>query len=682
MNPDKALSQLAKRVGIVPVYRDLAGERQLTARETKLALLRACGWELDNEAMITEAWKHSAAQQCQRLLPEEVVTVSGAPFQMDTPKSGTWIVVLEGTQTIFIEGRSDETITIPALPSGVHRLTFQYGSETEIVRLIAAPKAAPSVFDVTGRERLWGVNLSLYGLHSKRNPSLGDYEDLSQAAQAFATNGADFCGINPVHAIGWNSEGVISPYSPSHRGFLNADHIAVDQIAIVSDATAAMIAEWRKAAAHNLTGTVDYAQHAKHFHPVLRALYRDFKALGTTAQKTALNDFRDRGGERLQGFAEYESLSEHHGADWRLWPDDRQEPSKASRSDEQIFHIWLQWHAETQLEAAHQCACSAGMDLGLYLDLAVGARRDGAEAWVEQEIIAENVSIGAPPDHLSPAGQNWNLCAFAPSKLAIADYQAFRTILARNMRHCGILRIDHVLGLNRSFWIPDDGSPGGYIKQNFDTLLALVRIEAQRNQTVVIGEDLGLVPNGFRKSLAKSGLYSYSVLQYEKTRSGSFRKPARLQRNSLACFGTHDTPTLEGFSKKRDIYWREKLGWIDEKSASIARENRGHECEDLHSVGSKNIGKDEQTSLSRSVHKALASSPVAMVAVQFDDIEQQIEAQNLPGTIDEHPNWRRRASTSVDDFIQHSGLSDIARLMVEHDRNRSAVELEGKNYDK
>lgn len=675
MNSDKAVRQLAAHAGIIPFYRDLTGVRQPTSRGTQIALLRACGWQLDNDAMVLEALKRTKAAQSERVFPEEIIICAREPFQLMIPKPATWHLVLEDAENVFAEGSASDAIELPAIPSGIHGLTVAIGRQHETIRLIAAPQTTPSVADVAGCERLWGVNLALYGLHSKRNPGIGDYEDLAQTSAVLAAHGADFLGINPVHAIGWKSKEVISPYSPSHRGFLSTSHIAVDRISPMSDRTRNLLAAWKRDARSSSASLVDYDEHVKHHRPILRSLYADFIALASQQQKSGLGDFCEREGAALRRFAEYEALSDQHGADWRKWPSDLQQPSDdaASSQEDSAFHMWLQWQAEVQLQTAQQRACSAGMAFGLYLDLAVGARRDGAEAWAEQDSIAEGVSIGAPPDHLSPAGQNWNLAAFAPNNLAATEYKAFRTILASNMRRCGLLRIDHVLGLNRSFWIPDDGMPGGYIKQNFEALLAIVRIEAERNKTVIIGEDLGLVPGGFRKALQESGIYSYSVLQYEKTRSDTFRKPSRLQPDSLACFGTHDTPTLNGFAIGRDIDWWQKLEWIDQQSAQNARQQRERDCADLCALAlseSSERSSEEPNflTLSLSVHSALARSPVSMISVQLDDIEGQVEAQNLPGTILQHPNWRRRYALSVETLRKSAGLSQLGHLMAQSDR--------------
>ena len=271
-----------------------------------------------------------------------------------------------------------------------------------------------------------------------------------------------------------------------------------------------------------------------------------------------------------------------------------------------------------------------------------------------QDSVAKGVALGAPPDHLSPEGQNWQLTAFAPSLSAANGYRNFRTVLRHAMQGAAVLRIDHVLGLNRSFWIPDDGSPGAYVQQPFETLLALAGIEAHKANCVIVGEDLGLVPDGLREMLAARGLYGYSVLQYEKEGDGSFRDPAHLRGQSLACFATHDTPTLHGFCTGRDIDWWHKLGWIDQPKSDWLRGERLAEVAALVPEG-QNPGT--------AIHSRLAHSSVAMAAVQLDDVLGEVEAQNLPGTIFEHPNWRRLCEVDITALAATPALTELEQMM-------------------
>ncbi len=681
MKANTALDALADRFGILSVFRDLSGKEQPTSRETKLALLRANGIQLDNDAMILDELARLRAIDSARILPREIVVVSAEEHRLDIAAGSQWQLQREGEPGVAAEGRSKGSVQLPPLASGIHDFTIRTGKIDEVVHIIAAPRTAPSVWHVSGRDRLWGVNAALYGLSSERGSGVGDFEDLAGVTEALAGQGADFFGINPVHNIGWSDTRTISPYSPSHRGFLNTTHIAVDRIAGLRNSSAALaLLDDLKSAVDNVhcSNTIDYAGHGSRHRRLLKSLFSLFLSEAEPQAMAGFEAFCEEQGDALQRFALFETLSETHGPDWQDWPSEFQSPARtgtaqfAALADKGlVFHSWLQWLAGTQLAHAQDRASRSGMSLGLYLDLAVGPRRGGAEAWCESNSVAKGVSIGAPPDHLSPAGQNWNLAAFSPPKLAAGKYRALRDILARTMRYCSVLRIDHVLGMNRSYWIPDDGSPGGYIRQPFQALLAIVTIEAERAGTVVVGEDLGLVPEGFRETMNERNIYSYSVLQYEKDENRQFRQLKDLRTKSLACFGTHDTPTIKGFWKCRDIDWWQKLGWIDDEQAETARAERVKEIAALYSLEQKTGTADHRSfdELSRRVHSALAQSSVAMVSVQLDDILGETEAQNLPGTVDEHPNWQRRCSVPIELLGRNQSLASIGRLMMDSSRS-------------
>lgn len=667
MSRPSNLDLLADDVGIHPSFRDLSGQIRQTSADTKRALLRANGIAPDSEAMIRETLAERRAESDARHFPTEIIVTQGEAVSIPSNDPLEWRLEIEDQPEIAADGRANGSIDLPPLPPGLHMLHVGSGRSAENVTLVSAPKSCPSIEDITGLSRLWGVNAALYAMQSTRNLGLGDFDDLARVCETVGGAGASFLGINPIHNIGWSDTETISPYSPSHRGFLNTDHIAIDRIERSS--------EGRRRS--GLIEMIDYAGYRETQRQILTACYENFTSQPTHPE---FEKFCGERGGALSQFALYEALSEVHGPDWRRWP----EPLKAadaavSQGDPKRiqFHKWLQWIADTQLADTSDRARQSGMALGLYLDLAVGARKGGAETWCEHESIAAGVAVGAPPDHLSPEGQNWQIAAYAPVKLAQTQYRAMRRTIAETMRHAGIMRIDHVLGMNRSFWIPDDGSPGGYITQPFDVLLAIVAIEAERSGTVVIGEDLGLVPEGFRDEINKRGLYSYSVLQYEKDNNGNFKDPAALRSKSLMCFGTHDTPTLKGFSGGRDIQWWQKLGWIDQAKRTEIEDERRSDVEALLGMpDAKPFGVDERSFpiLSRRVHKAMATSPVAMISVQFDDLYGAVEAQNLPGTIDEHPNWRRASEVSVDQIGGLPGLQDVSLIMTESGRSQRIAE--------
>lgn len=668
MNQDEIIEALAKRFGIAPHFRDLSGVERPTSIETKLALLRANGLDVSSHLAMQDALRAMEHADKKRLCDDEIIIQEGSDCLIPIAEPAEWVLKFdrECEREATISGKAIRKIKLSKLPVGIHRLELQSKTNTQSVCIIVAPARSPSVQDLVGRAKIWGVNTALYGLHSSTTRGMGTYRDLGLVAEVLAGMGASFIGINPVHSLGWADEATISPYSPSHRGFLNTNHLDISDLPDLPAAPAAQ------------EGTLDYSLHRREQNTRLRAAYDYFQRNASRDEQVAFAHYREDEGKTVEHYAQFEALSEVHGPDWRFWPEIyRTCGSQAcaefaqNRQTHMSFHIWLQWLADQQMEQAQNRARLAGMPLGLYLDFAVGPRRGAAETWCEGASIAQGVSIGAPPDHLSPAGQNWDLAAYIPEQFKRTGYRSFRSLLARSLRHAGVLRIDHVLGLNRSYWIPDNGAPGGYVSQPCEALLAVVAIEARKSGSIIIGEDLGLVPEGFRNQLHRRGLYSYSVLQYEKDNDGEFNKPEALPEQSLICFSTHDTPTLNGYLHQKDIDWWSKLGWIDKSKEIELRSTRACEIKSLTEMAKADILPTQAISsndLSSAIHGILATSPVAMVSVQLDDAFGEIEAQNLPGTIDEHPNWQRRSSLPIEDFSTNVALVAISKQMNDAER--------------
>ncbi len=637
------LAALSELCGILPEFYDLNGTQRRTSSETQKAMLAANGIDVSSEDAIRSSLAMLRHEQEDRWFPDEIIVQSKTEAPQHFGLGAEWHVRADGSEDIIAQGAPRDFITVPPLPSGIYVLTATASGRTETITVLAAPERLPSVEELTGKSRLWGMTLALYGLRSARNSGLGDFEDLANVAEAAAGKGASFLGINPLHNMGFCDHLAISPYSPSHRGFLNTAYIALDKIPGLDTDDLSAFSDLRACE------TVPYLAHKPAHNAALDQAYARFTMSATKDAKTAFATFKKNTASDLNDFARFEALSEIYGPDWKSWPETPKDPAKARLE----FHIWMQWVANAQLTLAQARAKAAGMPLGLYLDLAVGSRRDGAEAWCAQAVLATGVSIGAPPDHLSPQGQNWNLTAFSPRKLKAQRYKALRRIVSQMIQHAGVIRIDHVLGLNRSFWIPDDGSPGAYIRQPFESLLAVIKIEAERHNCAVVGEDLGLVPDGFRDTMRHHGFYGYSVLQYEKEPDGTFRDPSALSAQVLSCFATHDTPTVKGYEIGRDIDWWHKLDWIDATTADDARAQRSAEVTAFNGDGA----------FEPSIHARLAYSDAALVSVQLDDIEANPEAQNLPGTIDEHPNWRRRYSEAVETLPQNATLVSTSETM-------------------
>nr|WP_319383686.1 4-alpha-glucanotransferase [uncultured Roseibium sp.] len=650
-----ALHELAALCGVLPVFHDLDGNEHRTSDDTRRAMLRAMRISAETGGEAERALERLRSERDAQIVSPEFVVTAGHGAAIPVRQSCDWSLSHEDGRKIA-EGFAEHNADLPPLDVGVYFLTVAAGERTQVALVPAAPERTPSLASRIGTERVWGVTTALYGLKSERNLGMGDYADLAVLAGTLGQKGASFLGINPIHDWGWSTTDIASPYSPSHRGFLNTLHIAADGIpGLAENQRAAELVGRVRDAADRDVRAIDYQQYRTRLQPLLRDLFELFARDADEGARARFQDFVQAGGDDLQLFAVYETLAVTYGENWQLWPDAVRDPKMAPQTSvdpkEMDFHKWLQWVATAQLE---QISSAHSMPLGLYLDLAVGARRDGAEAWMGQDSLAAGVSLGAPPDHLSPEGQNWQLAAFAPSLSAKTHYHNLRSVLRQTMRSAGVIRIDHVLGLNRSFWIPDDGSPGAYVQQPFETLLALVGIEAHHADCVVVGEDLGLVPDGFRDALSARGLYGYSVLQYEKESDGSFRDPAHLRPHSLACFATHDTPTLYGYCAGRDIDWWQRLDWIDADGAGQLRDDRRSSVAALVPAGSEP---------GPAIHARLAYAPVAMTSVQLDDILGEEEAQNLPGTIDEHSNWRRIYDAPLETLGSLPALNETAGIM-------------------
>jgi 4-alpha-glucanotransferase len=669
------LQALAETMGILSEWHDIAGKRHVTAPDTQRALLAAMGLAVGSEAEAAEALAAHRAAAAARRLPEEVVATAGEllrlPLAAGTGGTDWHLACDDGTTQ---DGRAGPEILLTP-PPGLHRLSLG----DEHCRVIAAPAQAPGVDAVLGRPRAWGFTAALYGLRSERNLGIGDYADLAAAAAELARLGADFLGINPLHARGAASD-IISPYTPSCRTALEPRHIAIDAVpgfAASSRVKALLRREAERLAALRADALVDYPAAGAIEERALRLLFADFERLAG-GEAEAFAAWRAGDGRALEWFALFEAISLQHGADWRHWPEALRHPDTPAARDfaagnapEVRYHAWLQWLAVSQLAAAQQHAREAGMGLGLYLDVAVGVRPGGADSWAAPDCFAEGVSLGAPPDAFNPAGQNWALAPFSPPGLRRNAYRPFIAMLRTAMRHAGVIRIDHILGLRRSFWVPD-GAPGCYVAYPQEALLALIRIEAWRAGCVVVGEDLGSVPPGLRERLSEAGLLGCAVMQFEK-KGGRFRRPRDYRPAALASFGTHDTPTLRGWWSGWDIDRRHDLGGQDATARAAEHAERVADrralARLLQDEGLAPEGLDAAApppeaddALVAALHGLLARAASTLVAVQVDDALGQVEQQNMPGTTNEHPNWRRRYPVAVGDLAEHAGLQAIAEI--------------------
>lgn len=536
--------------------------------------------------------------------------------------------------------------------------------------------------------RAWGFSVQVYALTSGRNWGIGDFEDLAQAAVRLAKLGADFIGVSPLHALFIAEPSRISPYSPSSRSFLNPLLIAPDSVPGFADLERPELDANRQDAKRRAlreTELIDYEGVAALKVPILEELFAHF--LKTGDSQDAFENYRYERGAALETHALFEALSEHmvahgHSAAWSTWPEAYRVVKNIAVRDfaraakmRIAFHAWLQWTAETQVADAQARARAAGMRIGLYLDLAVGISPDGSASWQNGTAIAPHARIGCPPDPFSALGQDWGLVPFSPIGLEQEHLEPFRSVLRANMQHAGALRIDHAMGLERLYWIPDGNTAkdGAYVAYPFRELLESVSEESWSSETIVIGEDLGTVPPGFSDTMVRAGLLSYQVFYFSE-REGTFMPPHAYRREAMVCASTHDLPTLKGWWTSNDINWRVACGRATETEAVIQRQNRVADrkrmLDALMGAGALDPSPDYAKAnempdaVILAIHRFLAATPCRLFAVQIDDALGVREQANLPGTIDEHPNWRRKIAQPIEALSDQPLFGAVAQAIA------------------
>ena len=622
-----------------------------------------------------------------------------------------WRLEVEhGGQTEGIWDPAGGGLRLPgSTPLGYHRLRLAVAGLGAEIGVAVAPASCYLPPELNKGARSWGLTTQLYSLRSKRGWGMGDFADLAQMARAAGGRGAVTIGINPVHALFASEPRHCSPYSPSTR--IHLDYLYIDPSAVpgFADGKAIRTMAPRAAlAAARASELVDHAAVAALKRPVLEALYRRFRDhdLGNgivSELGNAFRRFRQAGGEALRTFATFEALHEQRNSNggqfsWHDWPAALRDPHSAAvgefaaaHADRVEFFEFLQWQADEQLGVAAKAGRDAGLSLGLYRDLAVGVNPQGAEAWADQRIVAPGMSIGAPPDPLSRSGQNWGLAPVNPLALRQRGFQPFIAALRANMRHAGVLRIDHVMSLARLYWVPDGRSAveGAYVNYPLAELLRLVALESHRQRCAVVGEDLGTVPPGFRETMQAANLLSYRVVMFERRRDGNFIPPGEYPPLAAASAATHDLATLKGFWLGRDIAWRQKLLLYPDTAAEAADISdrytaRWQLLEALAREGlipserfgeflPREAGPVYTPELGEAILAFLARSRARLMLVQIEDVAGEVEQANLPGTTDEHPNWRRRLSGKLDDILGGPDLQRIASRMSQERRRSSAA---------
>ena len=594
-----------------------------------------------------------------RLLDEAVVIRSGRPGRTALKQAATfplhWKIVKDIKVIAQGEARDPVIVWPPDLPEGSYRLllTDASGCSDDVPLIVAPEKAFGGDFD-----RCWLLAVQLYGVRSARNWGIGDFRDLEGLIELASQLGADGVGLNPLHALFADRPGDCSPYSPNSRLFLNALYIDVERAPGFepSAADSAALAKLRQ------SDIVDYVAVAALKWRALRLAFGRFQADANNPQRRDFDKFCGERAPLLQRFACFEVLRHKFSKPWWEWPQEWQAPSEASCArlrqgvdgDEIEFIEFVQWIADRQLGACQAHAKSLGMKVGLYLDVAVGVQSDGFDAWNEQVAIARRLAVGAPPDALNTAGQDWGLAGFNAAGLERKSFEPYREMLRASMRHAGAIRLDHVLGLKRLYLVPRGFAPdnGVYVRMPFEALLAATAQESVTHRCVVIGEDLGTVPEGFREEMADWGIWSYQVMMFERDDSGRFRGIDYYTPNALVTFNTHDLSTYAGWRSFSDLKLKRSLG-IDPGESDDARwhaltmlsEVLRHHAIDTHDLFA--------------VAGFLARTRSRLLAISLEDLLGVIDQPNIPGTVNEHPNWRRRLPLALDEI---AAAIDVAAL--------------------
>jgi len=675
---DAFLDRMAKLIGVSPDYTDAFGRIIETSPETRNAILTALGLGIASEK---EAQQSLARLEKLRagLLPAVVPIPAGRAANIalrgKAEQVGWTIIEENGARHEGRTAKGETALKLPALPMGYHRLQLGASEAT----LIAAPESCWQPEALKDNKRLWGATAQIYSLRSENDFGIGDFSDVALLAESVGARGGAFLGLSPVHALFSSDRTKISPYSPSSRLFLDAFYI--DPTAVegfdASEARSLLDRTYIRERLSRLQEAqlIDYIKAWALKRPLLDALWRQFQRSGDQA---AFETFRQAGGQALEAHATFEALSEHlheHGCIWvGDWPEAYRDIRSAEvarfRLDHKeriAYHVWLQWLADLQLAKAAERARNAGLTIGLYRDLAVGADGGGSEIWATPERFAPGLAVGAPPDPLGPQGQNWGLPPFNPLTLEEQGLAAFRDLVAANMRHAGAIRIDHAFQLQRLFLIPSGApaSQGTYVDYPFEAMLAVLRIESHRAQCLVIAEDLGTAPKGFSDAVMRSGVLSYRVLPFEREGS-AFKKPKDYPRSALAVLTTHDLPTFRGWWQGLDIDLRQTLGVFDPRTA--AEEHSAREADRRNfakALAEEGLLPSSDTPSEPPLEGAvryLARTTCVLTALQIEDASGELNQPNLPGMDTGHPNWRRRLSSTIESIAAPGSL--LAKLSV------------------
>jgi 4-alpha-glucanotransferase len=650
---EDALLALAHDVGVAVDWIDFDGQARRVGQETIAAVLTALGHD---------ASAPRQAQKRRRALdaPSFIVAQAGATVTLPSKPRHARVAFEDGRLIDLHAG--DDTLAFALTEPGYHTLEL----DDRLVTLAICPPRCLTPRDLLGR-RAWGLGAQLYA--TREQGAFGDFAGLERLAKAAAAVGADALAISPTNALFPAAPERCSPYSPSSRDHLNILYADPSTLGAAPDPLGGPdLIDWPSASAAKLAG--------------LDAAFRAF------AGDPRFDDFVAAGGVELRRHALFETLDEHFAPTlgsgrWRAWPTVFRDPAGAEPAAAALglgertrFFLFAQWLADLGLQSAQDGAKAAGMGLGLITDLAVGLDPGGSHAWRRPQDLMVGLTLGAPPDAFQAAGQGWGITSFSPRALKASGYAPFLTTLRAALRHAGGLRIDHALGLGR-LWVVPDGAPadqGAYLRYPIDELLSLIALESRRAGAVVIGEDLGVVPEGLRDSLAERGLLGMRVLPFERDAEGTFSPPAEWDPLAVAMTSTHDLSPVAGWWRGGDIAWRERLAAPGDRRAERTTREREREAfwDAARQAGVAEgalPGEDDAQVAVDTALALVAQTPCELAMIPLEDLLGLEDAPNLPGVVEVHPNWRRRLPAGAEAlFSQPLVAARLTRLNAQRPR--------------
>ena len=609
-------------------------------------------------------------------------------LQMPSEFHGAEAVVLideaNECQTLTLYPGDNDTlwIKLPQLACGYYTLSAETGGKCCLVHLIVAPESVYQPKLLANGGRMNGLTMHLYSLRSERNWGIGDFTDLLNLMKYAAEKKLDFVGINPLHALFTSKPAFASPYSPSSREWLNPIYLDIEKVGAFTYNE--QLKNWlaqpkirQRIAALRVTETVTYtavwACKRDALHMAFNAFEQD-TCEAAANERAAFEAFVLEKGKALQGFGLFEALDQYYSrpgqVGWQSWPSEFHQPDgeavekfALSHEREIRFYMWLQWLCAEQLQEVNQAAAEYGVKLGIYGDLAVGVARGSADTWLNRQDYCMDLSVGAPPDPLGPTGQNWDLPPLNPLMLKHTGYEKFAHLLRENMRLYGVLRIDHVMALCRLWWVLNGKTAdfGAYVHYDAEVMFAILALESRRNRCVIIGEDLGTVPDQARYLLNRYQVFSYKVMYFSKGWNG-FQLPEEYPEQAITVISTHDVAPLAGYWTGKDLDTMFKLGTLPDAAAfQTALDEREHDKADLLDKLKETgcLGADVQMpvkadeTLLAALHKYGALSRSKLYAVQLENLLGVIDNLNVPGVTEGYPNWAQKMPVSLEDFLQH-----------------------------